>query len=458
MGRERPDKTRLVMQAVHIHEHKPTPQATELEQQVLGAMMLEKGAFAKVSDHLIADHFYQQEHALIYEGIRAVINDGGRPDPSTVSAELHRTGMLEKAGGPLYLSRLLALTSHANNLEWNARIIQQKFVLRTMRTLGSKLVEMDEDEDVFDVMDFVNEQVGRIQALTTTGDPVNAAELIAKMVDDREMPLYITASLGQLDDHFAMGPNHITVIGARPAVGKTAFALNMAMNIAMQGHAVMFITLEMSGQELAARISSSLTGVDSERITRNELNEDERERIAKAAAYNGTWIPRIIFEDRATMQAGQAFGIFQKAANKYKCKVAILDYLQLVSVKEDGRYEKMTAVSIALKQAAKATGIRLIEISQLSRGSGNHDPAVNPRISDLRESGQIEADADTVILLGREKGSEKLVADVVKNKKGPVGSVDLVYNLSSQRIGPSPAPSGFNMDKTIEPNREEDIF
>lgn len=441
------------MKAIHLAT--PQPQALELEQQVLGALMLEKGAFAQVSDHLTAEHFYDQAHGHIFEAIRSVISEGGRPEPSTVSSELLRLGKLEHAGGALYVSRLLALTSHANNIQWNARIIQQKYILRTLRTMGAKLSEVGDEEDVFDLMDFVQEQVGKVVALTSTGDPVNAAELIAKMVDDREMPLYITADMGALDKHFAMGPNQITAIGARPAVGKTALALNMAMNIARQGHAVMFITLEMSAQELAARISSALTGIDSERITRNEVNEDERERIATAAAYNGVWIPRIIIEDRATMTAGQAFGIFQKAARKYSCKVAILDYLQLVAANEEGRYEKMTAVSIALKQAAKATGIRLIELSQLKRRDGAD---TNPVMDDLRESGQIEADCDTIILLGREKGSERLTADIVKNKKGPIGFVELIYNLSSQRIGP--APSGFNADvnRRIEATKEEPIF
>lgn len=448
------------MEAVHIA--RPQPQAVELEQQVLGALMLERGAFAQVADHLTAEHFYDEAHGLIFEAIRSVITEGGRPDSSTVSSELLRVGKLEQAKGALYVSRLLALTSHANNIQWNARIIQQKYILRTLRTMGAKLADVGEEEDVFDVMDMVQEQVGKVVALTTTGDPVNAAELIARMVDDREMPLYITADMGKLDLHFAMGPNQITAIGARPAVGKTALALNMAMNIARQGHAVMFITLEMSAQELAARISSALTGIDSERITRNEVNEDERERIAKAAAYHGAWIPRIIIEDRATMTAGQAFGIFQKAVRKYGCKVAILDYLQLVTSSEDGRYEKMTAVSIALKQAAKATGIRLIELSQLKRRDGAD---TDPVMADLRESGQIEADCDTIILLGRNADDpqrrEVLTAKVVKNKKGPIGNVELVYNLSSQRIGPAPPePPSLSTDvnNRIEPAKEEEII
>ena len=283
---------RNIMQA--IHPATLPPQAPEIEQAILGALMLDRDAYGQIAEFLTADHFYVQAHADVYAAICELQTSSGAVDIITVSDALKSKGKLVDVGGVYFVSSLTNKVASAAHIQAHARIVQQKFMLRTLRSLGAKLVDLDETEDVFDIMNRVNEDVGKINALTTDADAVNAASIMSRMVDNLEMPTYITADMGNLDQHFAMGPKQVTVIGARPAVGKTAFALNMAMNIARQGHPVMFITLEMSAEELVARIASALTGIDSERITRNELSEHKREVIATANAYNGAWIPRMI--------------------------------------------------------------------------------------------------------------------------------------------------------------------
>lgn len=443
------------MQAVHVAPL--PPHAAELERSVLGKILLDPRSFGEVADFLSFEHFYLPEHRAIYKAMQGLSERGTPIDTGTVAHELVKARKLDEIGGAYYLSKLSLAATPNTGIQHHARILQQYFMTRVYRELGARLVDIHESEDVFDVFDEIQEKLASVTTLTNAADPVNTAELLGKIVDDRSKPLYITSDMGQLDAHFSMGPNHITVVGARPSVGKTAFALNMAANIARQGYPVLFISLEMSALDIAARFASMLTGVDSERVTIGEMTEEDREVVSRANTVNGKWTPRIWIDDRATLDASQVFGVLNKASKKYGCQVAIVDYLQLMTGPGVNFRERLSNISMAFKHAAKATGVRVVELSQLSRGKDSRDPMVDPSMSDLRESGQIEADGDTIILLGRAKGSEQLLVKIDKNKKGPVGSVEMVYNLSRQLIGPSPAPSTFTrsvVDHT-EPTRDQ---
>lgn len=424
------------------------PQSLEIEVAVLGAIMIDRSAVGQVSDFLDPEHFYNLSHAIIYRAILWLHQDGRPIDIWTVTQRLKDQKKLDECGGAYYISTLTNKTASSAHIQSHARILQQKYIMRTLQTIGHELQNVDESEDVFDIMDKVNERVGKINAITSNGDPVNVAELMAEMVDNREQPTYITMDMGDLDRHVSMGPKCVVVVGARPAVGKTTFIVNAAMNMARNGHPVLIVSLEMSAQQLTAKMMSALTGIDGERITRNEIDESERERIAAAAAYNGSWIPRIYIEDIATLHASQTFGLFERAVKRYGCKVAIIDYLQLMTGDGDNGAERMSNISKACKQAAKASGIRLVELSQLKRRDGAD---TKPEMSDLRESGQIEADGDIIILLGREQGSEMLDVNIAKNKIGPVGHVKVPFALSSQRVGNLSMPTTPHPDDRIEP-------
>lgn len=427
------------------------PQAPELEQAILGACIYQGDAFSQLNGILEGEHFYVDAHKMIWWAIEALARRGDPVDLLTVVDQLKKRAELDIAGGAFYLSQLTGKVSSTANIEAHARIVQQKFMLRKMIDLSYRLRDIDETDDVFDIMDRVNEDVGKLNAMSATKDPVSAAEIISGIIDNRKQPLYLHFGMGDLDQHVAIGPKDVVVIGARPSVGKTTFALNACMNIARDGHKVLFVSLEMTDQKLGAKVISALTGIDSERITKGEMNEEERGRMALANSENGMWIPRILVEDLSTMKDSQIFGILERAVKRHKCELAVVDYLQLVTANEDSRYEKMTAISIAFKQAAKASGIRLVELSQLKRRDGAD---VDPVMSDLRESGQLEADGDIIILLGREKGSQRLLAKVVKNKTGPIGDVELPFDLLSQRIG---APY-YDPNKFIEPRNEDQPF
>lgn len=435
------------------------PQAPELEQVVLGAIMLEKGILGQVSDFLEADHFYVPSHGAIYRALTEVSKRGEPIDILTVTQQLKASRELDMAGGAFYIAQLTNKVAGTANIQVHARIILQKFMLRKLiETCSVSLQEAyNETNDVFDLMDAHNEGIASINSITANSDPTNAAEIMARMVDNREQKLYLHFGMGKLDEHVAMGPGCITVIGARPAVGKTTFVLNALMNMARAGHKCLFISLEMNEDQLTAKIASAITGINSERITHNDLNDNERGRIALASAENGMWIPRILIADMASLKASQVAGIMERAVKRHGCKVAVIDYLQLMDGEGDTGVERMSNISKSCKQAAKATGIRLIELSQLKRREGNE---VSPQMDDLRESGQIEADGDVIILLGREKGGTEISANVAKNKTGPIGTVRIPFDLMSQRIGGMPAfdpRAGMpSPDNRTEPQRDED--
>lgn len=420
------------------------PQAIELEQAVLGACMLES-AFGAAS-FLEPEHFYQEAHTELWKILRDMNQAGERIDILTVTERAMAIGKLDMIGGPFYISQLTNKVASSANVEYHARIIQQKFMLRHLQQMGSKLMGLDETEDVFDTLDMVNTMVAEVNAVPSTKDPANAADILGRIVDSREKPLYIHMGMGLLDNHIRMGPGNVVVIGARPSVGKTTFAVNACMNIARAGHAVLFISLEMNETELTSKIASVLTGVDSERITHGEMNDDERSRVAKAAVENGAWTPRILIEDLSTLKATQVTGVIQRAVTRHDVKVVVIDYLQCMEGEGMAPTERMTHISRACKSAAKSTGVRLVELSQLKRRDGAEE---DPEMSDLREAGQIEADGDIIVMLGRPRGAPMLRCKVVKNKVGPIGVVEIPFDLQHQRIGsgfgPSATPSPFDV-------------
>jgi replicative DNA helicase len=435
---------------------KQPPQAADLEQAVLGACLLERQAIRTVQGILEPGHLYVKAHVEIWGIIIALAEEGNPVDILTVTERAKAMGRLDAVGGPFYISQLANKVASSANVEYHARIIQQKYILRTLHKLGAELQRSEEGDDIFEVLDKANEMMAKVNAIPGHSDPSTAAEVMAEIADNRDKPVYIHMGLGSIDRHVKLGPGNICVIGARPSVGKTTFAVNAAMNMARSGHKVLFISMEMSKTELTSKIAGILTGIDTERITRAEHDERDREVIAAANVEHGSWLPRIMIEQSATLEAGQVAGIIARSVARHDVEVVILDYLQCITADGDSPVDRMTKISRACKSAAMATGVRLIELSQLKRRDGAD---TDPQMSDLREAGQIEADGDIIIMLGRAKGSSELLWKVEKNKVGPIGADTVNFDLPTQRIGPawaSPTAPTFNPrlphpDNHIEP-------
>lgn len=414
------------------------PQAPELEQAVLGSLLQQAKSFVHIGDFLFPEHFYVNANRIIYECIRDMNAAGQHTDILTVTQALKLRSKLDDAGGPFYISQLTSKVVSSSAIEHHSRIVVQKYMLREMIRVGAEMMReaYRDTTDVFELLDRANTGLGGLNTITNTPDPITMAQVVTDIVEDRNKPLYISMGLGEIDQCVAMGPGDVIVIGARPAVGKTAVALTICRNVATAGHKVYVLTLEMRDRQLGARVAAGISGVDSNRITMLDLDDAARDTIAAAAAREGVWMGKILLDDRSSLRAQEVHGVISRAKHKYNCEVVIVDYLQLMEGDGENGHARMSDISKKLKQAAKANGIRLIELSQLKRRDGAE---TDPEISDLRESGQIEADGDRIILLARayndpEKAQE-LKLKLVKNKFGPTGSFTVPYHLSSQTIG-----------------------
>lgn len=441
------------------------PQAPELEQAVLGACIIEPRCIDNLRAFLFPEHFYVKAHEYIYRAIIDVRERGIMPDILSVTDELLKTKRLEQAGGAFYLAQLSSKVASAANAEYHARIIQQEYIRRALIVgcSGTIAEAYDESKDVFDVMETHDNRMADVRRITNAPEPQSMFEVMGQIVDDTSRPLYLHLGYAEVDKHVAIGPGAIVVIGARPAIGKTTFVINALTNMAMAGHKCLFLSLEMNKAQLTAKVASAYTGIDSERITRGDIDQGDRDRIADAMNRNAAWLPRILMEHLPTIHANQVAGIFHRAKERHGCEVVVIDYLQLMEADGEG-VERMSNISKAIKRAAIATGIRVIEVSQLKRREGNE---LRPLMSDLREAGQLEADGDIILMLGREKGDSKLTVFIEKNKMGPTGAEELPFDLMTQRIGGAVQAPSFNPrlpvmssrpDAFIEPVRDDAPF
>lgn len=413
------------------------PQAVDIEQALVGACLLGGGALRNVSGIIEAHQIYHDHTRKVWEIMIELDREGAAIDILMVTQRAAAKGILDEIGGAFFIAQLASRVSSGANAEYHARIVQEKYIQRQLIALGHNLAALDEGADVFDVLDMATAMVADVNSIPSGRDPRNAAEVAAEIVDDRKRPVFVSLGMGRLDDHVRLKPKDVMVIGARPSVGKTTFAVNACMNMARAGHKVLFISLEMTERDLVAKITSALTGIDAERITLGDIDEADRTRIAAANAEHGVWMPRILIEDLAALKASQLSGIIHRAVKRHGVEVVVIDYLQCVEGEGDTPVDRMTHISRACKAAAKSTGVRLIELSQLKRRDGAEEA---PVMSDLREAGQIEADGDIIVMLGRRKGESVLTAYVEKNKVGPIGTVELAFDLARQQIGHGFAP------------------
>ena len=416
---------------------KVPPQAVDIEQALVGACLLGGGALRNVSGIIEAHQLYHDPTRKVWEVMIELDREGAAIDILTVTQRAAAKGILDEIGGAFFITQLASRVSSGANAEYHARVVQEKYIQRQLITLGLNLAAMDESADVFDVLDMATAMIADVNSIPSGRDPRNAAEIAAEIVDDRKKPVFVSLGMGQLDHHVRLKPKDVMVIGARPSVGKTTFAVNACMNMARAGHKVLFISLEMTERDLVAKITSALTGIDAERITLGDIDDADRTRIAAANAEHGVWLPRILIEDLASLKASQVAGIIHRAVKRHGVEVAVIDYLQCVDGEGDTPVDRMTHISRACKAAAKSSGVRLIELSQLKRRDGAEEA---PVMSDLREAGQIEADGDIIVMLGRRKGESVLKAYVEKNKVGPIGTVELAFDLARQQIGHGFAP------------------
>ena len=428
------------------------PQAPELEQAVIGALLIESEAYSQVSEILKPESFYDTRHKHIYEAVSR-LNIYQKPsDILTVVDELERMGALEEAGGRYYVTQLSGMVSSSAHIVYHARIIAQKALARQLITYTSN-IQTKAFDPTQDVDELMQEAEGGLFSLSqqslkkdyTQIDPViNDAYTMLKTAASKSDGLSgISTGFRELDKMTSgWQPSDLVILAARPAMGKTAFALSMAKNIAIdQGIPLAFFSLEMSNVQLMNRVISNVTEIESEKLKTGQLRPDEWQRLD--GRMKQLFGKPLFLDDTPSLSVFELLTKARRLVREHDVKIIMIDYLQLMNasgMSYGSRQEEVSTISRALKGLAKELNIPILALSQLNRGVENRpDGDKRPQLSDLRESGAIEQDADMVCFIhrpeyykiytdpnGRDlRGMAEII--IAKHRNGAVGDVLLSF-------------------------------
>ncbi len=450
-SRRRISKPGLISQQLNEIGKMP-PQAVELEEAVLGALMLEKDALTNVIDILVPKSFYRESHQKIFQAIQDLFGKGEPVDILTVTQELKKKGELEIAGGAFYISQLTNRVASAANAEFHARIIAQKYIQRELIRISSDTIR-DAYEETSDVFDLLDKAEGNLYSIVSGNIRKNydkMSTLIGKAIVQIEAARNQKTGVTGIESGFTeldrltsgWQKSDLVIIAARPAMGKTAFVISLARNAAVDfARPVAIFSLEMSSVQLVNRLISSEAEIPAEKIKKGQMEEHEFQQMHAR-------IPKLS-EAPIFIDDTPALSIFELRAKARRLKqkdnicLIIVDYLQLMhaggDTKGGNREQEISAISRSLKSLAKELEIPVLALSQLSRAVETRGGDKKPQLSDLRESGAIEQDADMVLFIHRpeyygltqdgEGNPTNGVAEIIiaKHRNGPTGSVKLKF-------------------------------
>ncbi|MEC7262774.1 MAG: replicative DNA helicase [Bacteroidota bacterium] len=405
----RVDKSTLIS----LEKGKIPPQAVDLEEVVLGAMMIDKKGVDEVIDILHQDVFYKDAHKYIYEAIFKLFESSEPVDLLTVSSQLKKDGKLEASGGDFYLIKLTQKVASSAHIEFHARIILQKYIQRSLIKISSEIIEdaYSDSTDVFDLLDNAEAKLYEVtqgnlkRSAETAQNLVIQAKKKIEEISNKEGLSGIPSGFDKLD-RLTSGwqPSDLIIVAARPGMGKTALTLSMARNIAVNsGNGVAFFSLEMSSVQLITRLISSETGLSSEKLRTGKLEKHEWDQLnVKVKALEKA---PLFIDDTPSLSIFDLRAKARRLASQHKIKLIIIDYLQLMtaggSQKGGNREQEISTISRNLKALAKELDVPVIALSQLSRAVETRGGSKRPILSDLRESGAIEQDADIVSFIYR---------------------------------------------------------
>lgn len=389
------------------------PQALELEEAVLGALLIDKNALTETIEILTPEIFYKSEHAIIYKAIQELFAGSHPVDILTVAQHLRKTGLLEEIGGEYYLARLSQKVASSAHVEYHARIIVQKHIQRSLIYAANDIIRdaYDETTDVFELLDEAESKIFEIaeQNIKKSGD--TAESLIKEALHNIE-EISKKSGLSGVPSGFT-GVDRITsgwqksdliIIAARPGMGKTAFVLSMGRNIAIDYKIpVAIFSLEMSSVQLITRMISSETGIPASSLRKGDLAKHEWQQLYQNLKSLET--APIFIDDTPALKIFDLRAKCRRLKAQHNIGIIIIDYLQLMTGGGDGkngnREQEISMISRSLKSIAKELNVPVIALSQLNRSVETRTGAKRPLLADLRESGAIEQDADIVSFIYR---------------------------------------------------------
>jgi replicative DNA helicase len=425
-------------------EEKIPPQDLVAEQSVIGSMLMDKNAIVRVVEILASDSFYRDAHRYIFETILELFDKGEPVDLVTVTDALRKSGRTDMAGGSVYVADLLNSVPTSANVEYYAKIVEEKAVLRRLIDAGTNIVSsaFEETEDVDQILDNAEKAVFDI-ALKRVRDGFHKIDSVIKRVLDRIDSLYdkkdalTGCSTGYPDlDKLTAGfqNSDLIIIAARPSVGKTAFALNIAQNVAVKNKIpVAIFSLEMSKEQLAQRMLCSEAEVNAQRLKTASLSDTGWKKLTRALGKLSE--APIFIDDSASMTSTEIRAKARRLKIERGLGLVIVDYMQLMRgrMRVENRVQEISEIARSLKTLSRELEVPVIALSQLSRAVEQRNDRI-PRLSDLRESGEIEQTADVVLFIHRDdyynpQSDRGNLAEIIiaKQRNGPVGTIELVF-------------------------------
>jgi len=420
------------------------PQNVEAEQSVLGSLLIDRDAIIRIAPFLRPEDFYRESHAQIYQAVLDLFERREPADFVTLCDTLERRGALEAVGGAAYITSLINAVPTSIHVEHYARIVELAALRRRLIDAAGQIARLayEEDREIDEVIDRAEATLFEVTERRESKDLVPIKRLMADYFDRIEYLQAHSDELVGLPTGFidldkllgGLQPSDLLIIAGRPGMGKTSFGLTIAQNAALKHRAVVaFFTLEMSGEQLVQRMLSAETGIDSRRLMVGDIHDVELDRIVKAS---GDLSDTLIFvDDTPSPTPLEIRSKCRRLAAEYDLGLVIIDYLQLMAggVRIENRQQEISYISRSLKGLARELHVPVIALSQLSRAvEGRQDK--HPILSDLRESGSIEQDADIVMFIYRDEVYDELsdrrnIADIIvaKHRNGPTGQVALRF-------------------------------
>lgn len=433
--------------AAEVTELKIPPHSIEAEQAVLGAVFLDKDAWDKVAERVEEGDFYRQDHRLVFRAFDALSQAGEPTDIVTAAEWLENHQLLDQAGGMQKLAALADNTPSAANIAAYAEIVRKRSVLRQLIAATGRINEavfnpqgkaseqvLDEAEQV--IFEIGERQGKRLRKYRPIADLIAEARDRVDTLSRQSSPITGLAT-GYTDfDRLTAGlqPADLIILAGRPSMGKSALAINIAEHVAIQTkHSVAVFSMEMPSEQLAMRMIGSLSRIDQQRLRTGRLNDEDWPRLTSTVGV--VQDARLFIDDTPALSPAELRARARRVARDHKLDLVIVDYLQLMQVPgfSDNRVAEVSEVSRALKGMAKELNVPVIALSQLNRGLEQR-PNKRPVMSDLRESGAIEQDADVIVFIYRDEvydkdSADKGIAEVIiaKQRNGPIGLVKLAW-------------------------------
>ncbi|GBD95791.1 MAG TPA: replicative DNA helicase [Nitrospirae bacterium] len=421
------------------------PQNIEAEQSVLGAVLLENEAIASIIEHLTPGDFYKDAHKKIFIGMLDLYEKNEPIDLITLTEQLNRKEQLEAIGGASYLSSLVSLVPTSANVKYHSKIVKEKAILRNLIVTATEIIttSYDTEQDVNELLDQAETKIFGISEKMVGSSYVHVKEIIKdtielvdRLYNKKELITGLPTGFSDLDEATTgFHPGDLIVIGARPGMGKTAFCLNIVTHAAIEGKSpIAVFSLEMTKEQIVLRMLCSEAEVDSKAVRSGYHSKEDYRKLVNAA---GRLADAPIYIDDAFNSILDIRAKSRRLKAEHGLGLIVVDYLQLMSGvgSYTAREQVISDISRSLKALAKDLSVPVIVISQLNRSCEQRGDKKNPIIADLRESGAIEQDADTILFLYRDdyykkqdsqkKGIAEL--DIAKQRNGPTKVIELAF-------------------------------